>query len=579
MSFKARVFLSLLFLLPVISKGRFCIASERIKEKLDRGVIAFPRGDGSVYVGWRLLSTDPQGIAFNVYRRWPDGLQERLNDKPITKTCDFIDTRPRDKPGELGYFVRPIVGGKELLRSRAAGIDRSGGGKFRRIKLKGRYTFQKVGIADLDGDGRYDFVIKQPNENIDPYVRYWRRSPGTYKLEAYLSDGTFLWRYDLSWAIERGIWYSPYVVYDLDGDGKAEVACKIGEGDPRGPDGRVQSGPEYLAILDGMTGKVITKTAWIPRSLFKGPRAYNFASRNQLCVAYLDGKNPYLIMERGTYGLIVLVAFRYSQGQLREVWRWSNDKEPRSFWGQGAHWMHAADVDQDGREEIVIGSAVVDDNGKGLWSTGLGHPDHAYVGDIDYERPGLEIYYGIEPRHDRNGMCLVDAKTGRIIWGHQEPTRHIHSSGLCADIDLRYPGRECYSGERDFPEKRWLRTCKGKILAMIDLGGLAPRAAFFDGDLAREIIRGGKLIKFGKGSLDVKIEGHIAAVADILGDWREEIVTSVPGELRIYTTTIPATDRRPCLMEDPIYRSDVTCAAMGYFQIPLTLKPLQAMKR
>lgn len=101
------------------------------------------------------------------------------------------------------------------------------------IRLQGNYLAQKVGIGDLDGDGRLDFVIKQPEGNIDPYEEYWTRSPETYKLEAYRHDGRFLWRFDLGWSIERGIWYSPYLVYDLDGDGKAEVAVKTGEGDPR----------------------------------------------------------------------------------------------------------------------------------------------------------------------------------------------------------------------------------------------------------------------------------------------------------------------------------------------------------
>ncbi len=164
------------------------------------------------------------------------------------------------------------------------------------IKLNGDHTFQKCGIADLNGDGAYDYVLKQPNVNIDPYGKYWKPSPETYKVEAYLADGSFLCRHDLGWSIERGIWYSPMVVFDLDGDGRAEVCLKAGEGDPRDADGRVQSGPEYLLILDGMTGKEKARTAWLKRADFPG---YNYASRNQMCVAYLDGKTPCLIVERG----------------------------------------------------------------------------------------------------------------------------------------------------------------------------------------------------------------------------------------------------------------------------------------
>jgi len=323
--------------------------------------------------------------------------------------------------------------------------------------------------------------------------------------------------------------------------------------------------------LDGLTGKPITRVDWPPRKDFNMKHGYNYASRNQLCVAYLDGKTPSLLVERGTYNIILLDAYQFRDGRLTKLWSWDNRNESRKYRGQGAHWMHAADVDGDGRDEVVIGSAVIDDNGKPLWTTGLGHPDHCYVGDIDPCRPGLEIYYGIERRQkERNGMCLVDAATGKIIWGHDQPTTHIHSSGLCADIDASRPGSECYSGERDFKDKRWLRDCKGNVLSTKDLGGLAPRSVYWDADLQRELLRRGRISDYNGKAMPPRAEGHIAAVADILGDWREEIITSVNGELRIYTTTIAAKDRRTCLMQDRLYRMDVVVAAMGYYQVPMT---------
>jgi hypothetical protein len=163
---------------------------------------------------------------------------------------------------------------------------------------------------------------------------------------------------------------------------------------------------------------------------------------------------------------------------------------------------------------------------------------------------------------------MVEAKTGRILWGLNEKTKHVHSSGLCADIDPEHPGVECYAGERDFKDKRWLFSAKGELLSTKDMGGLAPRAAYWDASLQRALLIKGQLSKFGGGELAPRIEGEIVAVADILGDWREEIITSLPGELRIYSTTLPAADRRPCLMQDPIYRLDVVGGAQGYYQIP-----------
>ena len=542
-------------------------AKQRVSEALDRGLVARPTADGKVYLGWRLLATDPAQLGFDVLRATANGQPARLNAKPITATTDFVDATAAAGT-RYRYTVRPAgQGGKPSREAWATAATQEPSPIT--LRLQGDVTFQKVGIADLDGDARYDFVVKVPNANIDPWYKYWKRSPDTYKLEAWRHDGTLLWRHDLGWAIERGIWYSPYVVYDFDGDGKAEVAVKTGEGDPRDAEGKVQSGPEHLTILDGLTGKPRAQTDWPSRDAFKGRHGYNYASRNQLGIAYLDGKTPCLIVERGTYNIITVVAYEFHAGKLRKLWTWCNKRESRRYWGQGAHWMHAADVDGDGRDEVVIGSAVIDDNGVGLWSTGLGHPDHCYVTDADPLRPGLEIYYGMETRQNRNGMCLVDARTGKILWGYGQKTFHIHSSGLCSDIDPAHPGAECYSGERDYKDKRWLRDARGNVLATTDMGGLAPRAVHWDADPQRELLRSGRISNYGGGQLPTRAEGHIAAIADILGDWREEIITSVKGELRIYTTTIPATDRRPCLMHDPVYRADVVHAAMGYFQVPM----------
>jgi len=542
-------------------------AKTRVAERFDRGLNALPAGANKVYLSWRLLADDPRDIAFNVYRRTGSTKAVLLNGAPVSKTTDFLDgSAPAGKVSE--YLVRSIVGGREGAPSRSTSVRPGEAIGYFSVKLKGDYTFQKAGIADLDGDGRFDFVIKQPRANIDPWYKYWKRSPNTYKLEAYRAGGDFLWRYDMGWAIERGIWYSPYVAWDFDGDGKAEVAVKTGAGDPRDAEGKVRSGPEYLTILDGLTGKARARVDWPDRKLFTGSRAYNYASRNQLGVAYLDGKTPCLIVERGTYNLIVVTAYEFHGGKLRELWTWCNRNQSRKYWGQGAHWMHAADVDGDGRDEVVIGSAVIDDNGDSLWSTGLGHPDHCYVGDLDPNRTGLEIYYGMETRQSRNGMCMVDAASGRVLWGYDRPTTHIHSSGLVSDIDPAHPGAECYSGERDFKDKRWLRSSKGKVLAMKDLGGLAPRAAYWDADPQRELVRGGRIEKY-NGPPIGKFTGRLVAIADVLGDWREELIVSAAGEMRIYATTIPASDRRVCLMRDPIYRIDVAHAAMGYMQVPM----------
>ncbi|GAB6165704.1 rhamnogalacturonan lyase [Thermostilla marina] len=519
---------------------------------------------------WRLLPSDSPETAFHVFRAEGQKVR-RLTQTPVRDVTYFVD-RTAERGQRYGYFVQPVVGNTPGEASKQAFVTPTGEtDAYVSIPVQGDYTFQKIGIADLDGDKALDFVIKQPNSNIDPYEKYWQPSPDTYKLEAYRSDGTFLWRFDLGWAIERGIWYSPYVVYDLDGDGKAEVAVKTGEGDPRDADGRVQSGPEYLSILDGRSGKIVAQTDWPPREEMGG---YNYASRNQLGVAYLDGKNPYLIVERGTYKVIIVRAYRFADGKLHLVWEWDNRNAGAAYSGQGAHWMHADDVDGDGKQEVVLGSAVLDDDGKELWSTGLGHPDHVYVGEIDPDRPGLEIYYGLERRQQEgNGMCLVEAATGKILWGYRGYTRHVHSFGMCSDIDPRYKGAECYSADTDEQKKyAWSRlwSCKGEVISEANISGFGPRTAYWDADPYRELIIGHTIQKWLGEPMPPKLEGSYVATIDLLGDWREEIITTVPGEIRIYVTDVQPKGRRVTWLADAVYRMDTVMATMGYYQVPMT---------
>ncbi|MBM3335160.1 hypothetical protein FJY63_10910, partial [Candidatus Sumerlaeota bacterium] len=580
------------------------------------------------------LRSDPLGTTFNVYRSVENGAPVRLNNEPVAATTDFIDEGPA-QGRESTYWVRPVVNGKELESSEKTLLradtskDKS---HYVSIKFQGDYMPQKIAVADLDGDGAYDFVIKQPSRGIDPAGR--PDTTGlTYKLEAYLSNGTFLWRNDLGAGIEPGIWYSPYVAYDFDGDGKAEVAVKTGPPDAREADGRVRKGPEWVSILDGMTGREIARADWPPRDPRLGD--YNRINRNQMGVAYLDGKTPCLLVARGTYKLMVVDAYQYHDKKLERLWRWEGDDETPIIRSQGAHSMHSADVDGDGRDEVVLGSCVVDDNGTCLWSTGLGHPDKCYVTDIDPTRPGLEIFYAIEPWHDDGkGVCLVEAKTGKIIWSIGKPTTHV-GDAMVADIDPSLPGLECWAAEsaKAGSIARYLFSAAGKLLATDSDVPDCENWLFWDGDLLRETCsrrreeadrsaigggfgtgglrpgapgrgataRGGfgradtptsgpgqtsfrpggfssggafgrgpsSIVKYKGPTLTTGIEGRIIMIADILGDWREELLTVLPGELRIYTTTIPARDRRTCLMQDPIYRTDVAHRSMGYEQSPV----------
>ena len=534
-------------------------------EKLDRGLVAVEREDGSVFLSWRLLETDADGIAFEVGRRCLEDLLEPatvlIADRPYRyRPTNFVD-KTAEKDKKYLYELREHSGKwkPEPYIGRAAVLLTGSAKPYISIPLKGDYDFQKVGIADLDGYGAYEYVIKQPNFNTDPYQQpgYWKRSTTTYKLEAYRLDGTRMWRYDMGWSIEAGIWYSPWIVYDVDGDGKAEVYCKAGVGDPRDEKGLVQSGPEYLVKIDGQTGKVVDKTDWLSRDGFS---KYNYYCRNFLTVAYLDGRTPSLIMQRGTYNLIKIQAL---DKDFNRLWYWEAPQEKRKYRGQSSHGLITADVDGDGKDELVIGAAVVDDNGKGLWTLEMGHPDVCYVADIDPANPGLEVFYGFETRQKTDGICVVDAKTGRKLWTHKKPTRHIHGQGMAGDILAEFAGMEVYGGERDYKE-RWLYSAKGQLIKFLETGTLSPRPVWWDADPQKEVAVSGAIRDWG-GEAIQPIEGRVIAVVDCLGDHREEVITSLKGELRIYTTTVPTSGRRPCLMQDHQYRLGVVAQTMGYY--------------
>jgi len=544
-------------------------AKERVQERFDRGLVALPRPDGTVYLSWRLLKEDPPGIGFDVFRI-EGGRRIKLNRDPGVQTTDFVDVNPPARREGVTYLVRPASGfsgasGETTVAEPGDGMP------YVRIPLRDKdEKFQKVAVADLNGDGRLDFVIKQPDGNVDPWSKVWYASPETFKIEAYLADGTFLWRRDLGWAIERGVWYSPYVVYDLNGDGRAEVAVKVGEGDPRDEDGRVTSGPEYLAVWNGMTGEEIARAPWPPREAFS---SYNHASRNQIAVAYLDGRTPCILALRGTYGRMLVHAWMLDGRRLVKVWEYDNVYYGGRWWGQGAHFTIVADVDRDGRDEILLGCAVLDDNGAPLWSTGRGHNDWHYLTDILPDNPGLEVAYGLETAQRRGGgINVVDAATGRLFWKLDSPTRHIHAKGMCADIDPTIPGPEIYGADADghkLTDRRWLFSADGTLLRSgLDCPwGFSVTTLYWDADLQKEILRG-RVSDYEGGPLSAPVQGSVRLVADILGDWREEIVTSVPGELRIYSTTIPAMDRRVFLQQDPVYRMTTVMNSMGYTQPP-----------
>ncbi|KAA5544353.1 rhamnogalacturonan lyase [Roseiconus nitratireducens] len=584
------------------------VCAQRLMEKLDRGVVAVQNGD-EVFIGWRLFATEPPTTGFNVYRADDDGEPRLLNDQPLTAGTNFVDTSG-DVTDATTYFVRPVLDGQEGEPSDRRGVDRNGYLEFPIQPVDG-YRAGDASVADLDGDGDYELVLHQINNPKDNSHAGLTGSP---ILDAYEFDGTLIWRIDLGRNIREGEHYTQFMVYDLDGDGSAEVACKTADGtvDGRGTVigdatkdyrvrdsgsrsfGRVLDGPEFLTVFSGRTGEALQTVDYIPgRDPIDGwggiggnggNDSYgNRCDRFLACVAYLDGVRPSLVMCRGVYGRTVMAAWDWRDGELRQRWVFDSGisyppyKDASKFSGMGGHSLSVADVDADGRDEIVYQAMVVDDDGEGLYSTGLRHGDAMHVSDMYPDRPGLEVFTVQENEDDTTrfqtpGAAMRDAETGEILWSHSPGTDV--GSGLAADIDPRHRGFEAWGGPGG------LRDSQGESI------GRAPRssgyAIWWDGDLLRELVgRRGQVTKWDwEAEQEVPIfavEGRGAPrgpnlIGDILGDWREEIVVASPDgkSLRIYTTTIPTDHRLYTLMQDPQYRLSITWQNVVYNKPPHT---------
>ena len=558
------------------------IHAQRQMEKLGRGVVAINQGDGKVYVGWRMLGTDPDNIAFNVYRD-----NTRVNSQPITESTNLVDNNGSTS---AAYTVRALINGSEGEPSAPAGVWSR---NYISIPLQTPEgcTPNDASVGDLDGNGEYEIVLHQSPRGRD---NSQRGTTGQPIFEAYKLDGTFMWRIDLGRNIREGAHYTQFMVYDLDGDGKAEFACKTADGtidgegkiigdvnaDYRNSRGYVLDGPEFLTVFDGQTGAELATTDYIPprgKVSDWGDDYGNRVDRFLACIAYLDGQRPSLVMCRGYYTRAVLAAWNFRDGELTNVWTFdSDDGTPgnRDYRGQGNHNLSVGDVDGDGKDEIVYGACAIDDDGTGLYTTGLGHGDAMHLSDIDPDRPGLEVFAIHERPSHPYGANLRDAATGEVIWGLQSEDV---GRGLAIDIDPRHRGYECWASGRGLTG---LYNCKGEKIS-----DSKPRSCnmgiWWDGDVLREILDGVTIDKWdytnGTVTRLLLAEGcsrnngtksNPCLHADILGDWREELIvrTSDGRELRIFTTTIPTDRRFYTFMHDPIYRMSVAWQNVAYNQ-------------
>ena len=525
-------------------------------ESLDRGLHAIysdqiQAPDGSVqqgvYLSWRLLAQDSPDIGFNVYRG-----STKLNTSPIVTTTDYVDSGASGSA--VQYTVRAVVDGVErsdFPYQDSVTVDATVSRNYQSLGVSS--TPKSVAVGDLDGDGDYDLVYVDPTSTFDPHR--WKAQSGTYRITAVI-DGQEAWRYDLGPNIELGGWFAPVTVYDLDGDGRAEVIAKgvnaqVDANDyRRDVDGKiipVTAGPEHLLILDGQGdgaggARILDWADWPERS-YAELGDYNHTSRNQLGIAYLDGVTPSVIAGRGTYEGLMAYAYRFDGTQIvhdSAKDRWTSAEHygtsragDREFWKGGAHSMRTADLNNDGTDEVVLGASILTyDATAGLvpyWGTGLGHADQVYVGDLDPHHPGMEIYHAYEEHFKTGnlnrgqGMSLwdADAPGAAPLWQGSDTygdlvTLHLDSQGLVADIDPNHDGLEFYSREKELvtegatkngaPYQRYANE-RQTYLTSVDGTALDWTQTFYDGageydavywdsDPQREVVVQGSLFDF-----------------------------------------------------------------------------------
>ena len=619
-----RVFKIGLLIFAFLMHGQL-YAEKRQMESLDRGVVAVKVSTG-VFISWRLLGSEKE-TSFNVYKNGT--LFRTISATQATNTTDTSG-----KVTDI-YVVKAVTNGVEeetgskevtpwaqqyltVQLNRPEGgttppsyfDNRSSSNRITETYPDGEaytYTPNDCSVGDVDGDGEYELIVKwDPSTSRD---NSYSGMTGNVYLDAYKLNGTQLWRIDLGINIRAGAHYTQFLVYDFDGDGKAEVVCKtapgtidgkgkkviMGSDDPNkdwrtstlnSNNGYVLNGPEYLTIFSGETGAEINTIAYNPpRGSVSGwgDNYGNRVDRFLACVAYLDGVHPSIVMCRGYYTRSALAAYDFVGGKLVERWFHDSANSGVGAYGQGNHNLSVADVDDDGFDEIVYGSCAIDHDGKVMYRTGYGHGDAMHVSKLDPDLEGYQVWQVHEESsaYKTYGFEMHDAKTGKIIWG--APTSGDNGRGLAADIDARYPGLEMWSTNKDANGNSiGVFSCKGQMISTS-----RPSVNFriyWDGDLQDELLDGTKITKWNASTSktsnllapsglsscnSTKATPNLSA--DILGDWREEVIwyeTANPSKLRIYTTTTATSHRLYTLMHDPVYRLAIAWQNVAYNQPP-----------
>ena len=618
-------------------------------EKLDRGVIALPATKGN-FVSWRFLGTDDgAATSFELLRNG----QSLARDISVTNYTDATG-RTTDT-----YQVVTMVNGTPADTTRAV---KPWANRYLKLSLQrpatgengGTYTPNDCSVGDVDGDGQYEIFVKWDPSNAKDNSQ-GGVTDNVY-IDCYTLSGQLLWRIDLGRNIRAGAHYTQFMVYDFDGDGRAELMCKTGPGSKDGQgayvnaaatddairsvsgtalyrsgDGRITGGQEWLTVFRGATGEALhtifynpnrdagyggaaTGTFnWDDRSGKKDYASYgNRGERFLAAVAHLDGPDQPAsgIFCRGYYTFAFVWAVGFDGQHLHQKWlsehrsrtgytlttfdadgkgtrqtfsglkptytRQSGESTGGSatMYGNGNHNMSIADTDGDGRDEIVWGSAALDHDGRLLYGTGFGHGDAIHLGKHNPDRQGLQVFQVHEDK-GTYAWDLHDAATGEILL-KGGPSGIDNGRGIAGHFDANMRGSLFWSGEKIARSAVNGEAVSSKV-------GSSNFRIYWDGDLAEELLDGSKIDKWnGNGTTRLTTLSDLGPgntcngtkntpnlSADILGDWREEVILhNGTDQLAIYSTTIPTSYRVPTLMHDHTYRMGVCWQNTAYNQPP-----------
>ena len=620
-------------------------------EKLDRGLIVFPYASGRYFASWRLLGMDDKNTSFELLKNgqpYKSNIFQNtcLNNISAKSTDKFqIVTYQNGEAVETSLEVAPWSNYYLQLK-----LDKPANGA-----LGGTYSPNDCTVGDVDGDGQYEIFVKWDPSNSKDNSQ--NDKTDNVFIDCYKLNGTKLWRIDLGGNIRAGAHYTQFMVYDFDGDGKAEMMCKTAPGskdgvgnyvnqattdaaiksadntkDWRNSAGRINGGQEYLTVFNGLTGAAIHTIAYYPNrntkaELSEAEGTFNWDDRSGktdkgsygnrgerylAAVAYLAGadKNPSGVFSRGYYTYAYIWAVDFDGLHLATRWLHSSDKTTSyrlmdasgneetlqgtictsglgryTMYANGNHNLSIGDVDGDGKDEIIWGSAALDDDGKMLYSVGFGHGDAIHLGDLNPDRPGLELFDVHEEKGDY-AWDMHDAATGEIIWKGGQKGQD-NGRGLAADIVDTSRGYEFWSSyggfKNDSRDQNPYNTISG-----LQAGNKTPSMNFriyWDGDAQDELLDNISISKYNKNANATTLGVGTSSItgqsnngtkatpnlsADIFGDWREELIlrNSTNDALLIFSTATPTNYRVPTLMHDHIYRMGICWQNVAYNQPP-----------